>query len=1181
MFTIYSIGDSAFLAQILNALAMICGTGDFKTLVGVGALLGLLVMGFQCLTSGTRQFNLHQVLIGMICYMCFFGPGVTVQVEDAYTDEVRVVDNVPLGTAAAGTIISNIGYGVTALFEQGYGTADRMTEHAFLEPLKVLTGVRSAARDVSIIEAAGKAIGNADLAQDIDNYLRECTMVKITLGQATPDAIYRGGTNELFYDSSVYGTHLSTAGDVTCAEATPFIRQSLDALGEPDAAAALNRLLNIKEAGQTAQHLDKVDSALQMLDTAGNNGTDYLKLAVLQPLYDKAASGFYKDMGDAASAVMVNQAVEQRNQQWAAEGTMFVSTMRPLMAFFEGFIYAITPLMGFLLVVGAFGLNMLGKYFQVVIWIQLWMPVLSIINLYISMAARNEFSALVTAPISFYTLNSGSQALQTWLGVGGMLTAATPMIALFLVTGSTYAFTALAGRMGGADHVNERIGSPDMLKPGGYLQQADHFKSDQITGTSAVGFTPVKYTLGSGISNGLSELSADVLNQSDAAIKMAASNNASGKVDQQTRAINESVGQSLESNHQKLFNTISNELISQGAISGKNAAETRQAVGAVATQLVANAGANGSFGIGRNINQATDKNSRQTSEDWYPNGPWAQKQKPVDADFSKDFGGGQPNANGFAPSGTGGGSQPSGSSAASNSNAKPLGDGTVLEGEAVWKDDKPNLMDNVLRNSKGIEGNVSAGVTGNVSGSGTRSVSDQSGNNRLRNVAQSVATNISEGDAAALVDAARYGVQYSAAHQSSESQTHTDSSGLSSTISSIRQKMDSYSQLKSLQRNSSGSETRDLSEWVNAINANEEARGMLRSVSNQITGEAAVQRNKMAEEFKRQGYRADVAYDMANFQIIGHHQHLGGEAMKAQIAATSTGISRMDGLAAPVKQDYLEKGPETISHDGLKSQIVGADYDDRRHELGMNEPSEKVGGGHEMVLTAHSNFINASGNEAVSNRAEMRGRVMNDAIQKLFAPTNISAAQEFMGGFSNLFANGSYADQMRDLKEHGFSIAQGNALQYLRHHETLRDSNGNLNAQGQALYNEVRDQLGGDKADPKTVDAVFDRMVEHLDAAADANAPAKAVSVLAYNDAINGLGKIGAGEVKATTQNGAFFDYGSLDNREAPSMDAPKKPAASPKSEEKIQKIVREDEKIQKSDFMKYAFEKSGTLTDN
>lgn len=512
MFTIYSIGDSAFLAQILNALAMICGTGDFKTLVGIGALLGLFVMGFQCLTSGTRQFNLHQVLIGIICYMCFFGPAVTVQIEDAYTDEVRVVDNVPLGAAAAGTLISNIGYGVTSLFEQGYGTADRMTEHAFLEPLKVLTGVRAAARDVSIIEAAGRSIGNAALAQDIDNYLRECTMVKVTLGVVRPEVIYRGGTTELFYDSPVYGTHLSTAGDVTCAEATPFIRQSLEALGQPEAAAALNRLLNIKEVGQTSQNLDKVDNALQMLDALGNNGTQYLQVAVLQPLYEKAAAGFYKDLGDASAAVMLNQAVEQRNMQWATEGSMFVSTMRPLMAFFEGFIYAITPLVGFLLVIGAFGMNLMAKYFQVVIWIQLWMPVMSIINLYVSMAARNEFASLVTTPISFYTLNAGSQALQTWLGIGGMLTAATPMIALFLVTGSTYAFTALAGRMGGADHVNERIASPDMLKPGGYLQQADHFKSDPVSGTSGVGFTAPTYTLSAGLNNAISELSSKVLN---------------------------------------------------------------------------------------------------------------------------------------------------------------------------------------------------------------------------------------------------------------------------------------------------------------------------------------------------------------------------------------------------------------------------------------------------------------------------------------------------------------------------------------------------------------------------------------------------------------------------------------------------------------------------------------------
>lgn len=1102
MFTIYSIGDSAFLAQILNALAMICGTGDFKTLVGVGALLGLLVMGFQCLTSGTRQFNLHQVLIGMICYMCFFGPGVTVQVEDAYTDEVRVVDNVPLGAAAAGTIISNIGYGVTALFEQGYGTADRMTEHAFLEPLKVLTGVRSAARDVSIIEAAGKAIGNADLAQDIDNYLRECTMVKITLGQATPDAIYRGGTNELFYDSSVYGTHLSTAGDVTCAEATAFIRQSLGALGQPDAAAALNRLLNIKEAGQTAQHLDKVDSALQMLDAAGNNGTQYLQLAVLQPLYDKAAAGFYKDMGDTASAVMVNQAIEQRNQQWAAEGTMFVSTMRPLMAFFEGFIYAITPLMGFLLVVGAFGLNMLGKYFQVVIWIQLWMPVMSIINLYISMAARNEFSALVTAPISFYTLNSGSQALQTWLGVGGMLTAATPMIALFLVTGSTYAFTALAGRMGGADHVNERIGSPDMIKPGGYLQQADHFKSDQVTGTSAVGFTEPTYSLSTGISNAVSQLNSKILNQSDAAVKMAASNNASGMVDQTTRSVNQSVGQSLEASNSQLFNSIKSELISQGAISGTNADETRQAVGAVATQLAANVGVNGGANMSRSLNQSTPKDGR-------PHPASGQNQT------------------------------------------------------------LSNLMDNVLRNSKGIEGGITGGITGNISGSGNRSVTTQSGDNRIRNVAQSVSANLSKGDTASLVDAARYGVQHTAANQSSESTSHTDSSGLSSTLTSVRQAMDSYSDLKTLQNNASSTETRTLAEWVNIINANPQTRALFQSVSSQISGEAAIRRNIMEAEFRRQEKPADVAHAMANFQVIGQFESLGGEAMKAQIAAPSSGVSANERLVAPVQKDFLQQGPETISHDGVKSQVKGVTFNYAQHAANMQAPADQVVGGEAMVKSAHENFEKATVNEANANREEMRAKLVENAMQKLFAPSNDSLAQEFMGMFSKNLPKGSYSDQIKDLERQGFTHRQANAMLELRHSEDLRDDHGNLTRNGQALHDEIHAQLGGDKADLKTVDAVFNQMVKHLDAAADADAPSKAVSVLAYNDAMQGVGSLAYGDSQPTSPTGAYFDFGTVPAKSEPSAQPkPKQEKAEPVKTptEIVEDVKAKDDQLKKND---------------
>ena len=585
----------------------------------------------------------------------------------------------------------------------------------------------------------------------------------------------------------------------------------------------------------------------------------------------------------------------------------------------------------------------------------------------------------------------------------------------------------------------------------------------------------------------MSQLNSKILNQSDAAVKMAASNNASGMVDQTTRSVNQSVGQSLEASNSQLFNSIKSELISQGAISGTNADETRQAVGAVATQLAANVGVNGGANMSRSLNQSTPKNGRPQTEDWFPNGPWS------------DQGAGK-----AAPGAAGNGAQPNG---AQPGTTPASGQNQTLS----------NLMDNVLRNSKGIEGGITGGITGNISGSGNRSVTTQSGDNRIRNVAQSVSANLSKGDTASLVDAARYGVQHTAANQSSESTSHTDSSGLSSTLTSVRQAMDSYSDLKTLQNNASSTETRTLAEWVNIINANPQTRALFQSVSSQISGEAAIKRNIMEAEFRRQEKPADVAHAMANFQVIGQFESLGGEAMKAQIAAPSSGVSANERLVAPVQKDFLQQGPETISHDGVKSQVKGVTFNYAQHAANMQAPADQVVGGEAMVKSAHENFEKATVNEANANREEMRAKLVENAMQKLFAPSNDSLAQEFMGMFSKNLPKGSYSDQIKDLERQGFTHRQANAMLELRHSEDLRDDHGNLTRNGQALHDEIHAQLGGDKADLKTVDAVFNQMVKHLDAAADADAPSKAVSVLAYNDAMQGVGSLAYGDSSSKT----------------------------------------------------------------
>ncbi len=168
---------------------------------------------------------------------------------------------------------------------------------------------------------------------------------------------------------------------------------------------ALNSLLGIDTStGDNA--LTKLTDSLQAMGATTTSSIDYLKAAVLEPLYYEAAAGRYQDLRDYGSALMVNQAIQQRNTQWAAEQSMFMTVVRPMLTFFEGFIYAITPIIAFIIVMGSFGLQLAGKYVQTILWIQLWMPVLSIINLFVHTAASNEMSSLSAGGLnSMYALS--------------------------------------------------------------------------------------------------------------------------------------------------------------------------------------------------------------------------------------------------------------------------------------------------------------------------------------------------------------------------------------------------------------------------------------------------------------------------------------------------------------------------------------------------------------------------------------------------------------------------------------------------------------------------------------------------------------------------------------------------------------------------------------------------------
>lgn len=174
-FTIYSVGSASYLEEVLNAVAMICGTGDVESLAKIGFLIGALFLGFQAVYKN-QAIPFHQVGVCLILYLAMYGPSGRAIIEDVYDGTVTVVDNVPLGPLMVGSTISNVGYNITHLMEQAFSTPS-MTNYGFADPIETLMRVRSVTGNLMSIPAfTNGGTVNQDLLSSWSNYFRECTL---------------------------------------------------------------------------------------------------------------------------------------------------------------------------------------------------------------------------------------------------------------------------------------------------------------------------------------------------------------------------------------------------------------------------------------------------------------------------------------------------------------------------------------------------------------------------------------------------------------------------------------------------------------------------------------------------------------------------------------------------------------------------------------------------------------------------------------------------------------------------------------------------------------------------------------------------------------------------------------------------------------------------------------------
>ena len=241
----------------------------------------------------------------------------------------------------------------------------------------------------------------------------------------------------------------------------------------------------------TAELEEKIELALAALGLTANADT-YLMTSALSSVYFAAMRQRAAEDFQPAYAAAVDDAVQQRNAQWMADESLFQAYVRPLLTFLEGFTYAMTPILVFLVGLGPYGMQVIIGFLVTLIWIVSWMPTLAVVNFFQHLIAAGKLEALAENGAGIDTMAGLFQAdsiVQTYLATGGNMAAAVPALtASFLFLGArAFGANLMAQRLSsGQDTFKEEKASPDSLHAGAMVSYQGPFTFTPTAGMTTM-----------------------------------------------------------------------------------------------------------------------------------------------------------------------------------------------------------------------------------------------------------------------------------------------------------------------------------------------------------------------------------------------------------------------------------------------------------------------------------------------------------------------------------------------------------------------------------------------------------------------------------------------------------------------------------------------------------------------
>jgi conjugal transfer mating pair stabilization protein TraG len=465
MWEIYAYQNSDSLFGVFNAAAAIHASNDYLSAVAAVAFCGFVSALIAYAFAPEKLQGWKWLGSVVLVFSVLIVPKVTVGIVDKTGGSaVKIVDNVPFGVAALGSITSTIGHTLTGLFE----TAFQVIPGPGALPVELSYQQNGLMFGNRLIRETGNVVfPDPGFRTDLINFIHNCTTYDLVDGTLDP-ATFSSSGDVWPLMASPNPARFSTvtgAGGISIATC-PNVYLNLNGRLPAQITRIQGRLafqLNptLPGAAAAAAIAGQVQQAYlkNSIANAAATAADIIRQnAVLNAIEDTGKIVGQKVNDPAAMVLAVGraQAVAQQNASWLNYGKVAEQALPVFRNVVEAVTYALFPLFVLLLLLTSGRETMMAfkGYAAILIWIQLWPPLYAILNYMASIYAAYDLAAaadlgtgakalaLQTASTIYSRAISGEAAV-------GYLAISVPFIAWAALKGMQNMGTALVGGLSG------------------------------------------------------------------------------------------------------------------------------------------------------------------------------------------------------------------------------------------------------------------------------------------------------------------------------------------------------------------------------------------------------------------------------------------------------------------------------------------------------------------------------------------------------------------------------------------------------------------------------------------------------------------------------------------------------------------------------------------------------------